>query len=196
MPNSLLLATTNQGKIDEFRLLLSSAVYNLITLKEIGLNLTVIETGTSFEENALIKAKKYSRATNRLCLADDSGIEIDALGGMPGIHSARYGGSEMTGKDRLTLVLNKMRDVPWHDRKARFRTSVALAWPNGKYIVRDGVLEGFINFQPKGANGFGYDPILFIPSFKLTVGELSASQRSQISHRAIAASKILKCLPK
>ena len=194
MPNQLFLATTNTGKIQEFKLLLKESKYSLVTPKETGVNLAVEENGNSFKENALIKAKAYSIATNYLCLADDSGIEIDALKGMPGICSARYGGPDLTDKDRVNLVLSKMRDVPWSLRTARFRTSLALAWPEGKNAVYEGVLEGFIEFESKGANGFGYDPIFFLPSLQSTVGELTHIQKSQISHRSIAVSKLLKFL--
>ena len=194
MPNQLFIATTNIGKIQEFRLLLKESNYSLVTPKENGVNLAVEENGNSFKENALIKAKAYSIATNYLCLADDSGIEIDALNGMPGIYSARYGGLDLTDKDRMNLVLSKMRDVPWSHRTARFRTSLALAWPEGKNAVYEGVLEGFIEFESKGANGFGYDPIFFLPSLQSTVGELTHIQKSQISHRSIAVSKLLKFL--
>tara|TARA_B100001146_G_C16175711_1_gene432263 strand:+ start:1233 stop:1823 length:591 start_codon:yes stop_codon:yes gene_type:complete len=194
MLNPLLLATTNTGKIEEFRSLLKKSHYDLVTPKEIGLRLSIIENGASFRENALIKAKAYSATTNYLSLADDSGIEIDALGGMPGIHSARYGGPDLTDKDRMKLVLSKMEHVPWRLRKARFRTSIALAWPNGKHAVREGVLEGVIEFEPKGTHGFGYDPIFYIPSFQCTIGQLSDVQKSQISHRSKAAAKILTLL--
>jgi len=194
MPNQLFLATTNTGKIQEFKLLLKESNYSLVTPKETGVNLAVEENGNSFKENALIKAKAYSIATNFLCLADDSGIEIDALNGMPGVYSARYGGADLTDKDRVNLVLSKMRDVPWSLRTARFRTSLALAWPEGKNAVYEGVLEGFIEFESKGANGFGYDPIFFLPSLQSTVGELTHIQKSQISHRSIAVSKLLKFL--
>ena len=194
MHNPLLLATTNTGKIKELRLLLKKSHYALVTPEETGLCLSVTENGTSFRENALIKAKAYSTATNCLSLADDSGIEVDALGGLPGIHSARYGGPGLTDKDRVNLVLNNMTHVPWNLRKARFRTSIALAWPNGKYAVREGVLEGVIDFEPKGTFGFGYDPVFYVPSFQCTVAELSDVQKSQISHRSKAAAKILKLL--
>ena len=194
MPNQLFLATTNIGKIQEFKLLLKESKYSLVTPKETGVNLAVEENGNSFKENALIKAKAYSIATNYLCLADDSGIEIDALNGMPGIYSARYGGPDLTDKDRMNLVLSKMRDVPWSLRTARFRTSLALAWPEGENAVYEGVLEGVIEFESRGANGFGYDPIFFLPSLQSTVGELTNIQKAQISHRSIAVSKLLKFL--
>jgi len=194
MPNQLFLATTNTGKIQEFKLLLKESNYSLVTPKETGVNLAVEENGNSFKENALIKAKAYSIATNFLCLADDSGIEIDALNGMPGVYSARYGGADLTDKDRVNLVLSKMRDVPWSLRTARFRTSLALAWPEGENAVYEGVLEGVIGFESKGANGFGYDPIFFLPSLQSTVGELTNIQKAQISHRSIAVSKLLKFL--
>ena len=194
MPNQLFLATTNTGKIQEFKLLLKESKYSLVTPKETGVNLAVEENGNSFKENALIKAKAYSIATNFLCLADDSGIEIDALNGMPGVYSARYGGADLTDKDRVNLVLSKMRDVPWSLRTARFRTSLALAWPEGENAVYEGVLEGVIGFESKGANGFGYDPIFFLPSLQSTVGELTNIQKAQISHRSIAVSKLLKFL--
>ena len=193
MPD-LLLATTNTGKIQEFRLLLKESNYSLISPDDVGLNLSVPETGSSFEENALIKANAYSIASNHLCLADDSGIEIDALNGLPGIYSARYGGEGFSDKDRINLVLEEMKDIPWHLRKARFRTSLALPWPDGKNTVYEGVLEGFIEFHPKGTNGFGYDPIFYIPSLKSTAGELSEDQKSQISHRSKAASQLLMFL--
>ena len=194
MLNPLLLATTNTGKIQEFKLLLKGSNYSLVTPKEAGLNLSVEETGCSFSENALIKAKAYSASTNYLCLADDSGIEIDALDGMPGIYSARYGGDGLTDKDRVNVVLGKMKDVPWDLRKARFRSCLALAWPTGENYIYEGVLEGFIDFESKGTNGFGYDPIFYIPFLQSTVGELSQAQKSKISHRSKAVSKLLAFL--
>jgi len=194
MLNPLLLATTNTGKIQEFKLLLTGSNYSLVTPKQAGLNLSVAETGCSFNENALIKAKAYSVATNYLCLADDSGIEIDALNGMPGIYSARYGGDGLTDKDRVNLVLSKMKDVPWHLRTARFRSSLALAWPNGENSIYEGVLEGFIEFEPKGTNGFGYDPIFYIPSLGKHMAELDLDEKNLISHRGIAARKVVEFL--
>ncbi len=198
----ILLATNNRGKVREYRDLLVQPATNapphgsqktlrikLLTPLDVGIHLEVEESGNTFEENALIKAKAFASASGLLTLADDSGLEVDALGGEPGIHSARYAGP--TDADRMHAVLAKLRGLPLEKRTARFRCVVALASPTGKAWTSDGACEGIISFAPKGRAGFGYDPIFYIPSLHRTMAEISRSLKNQISHRAIAVQGIV-----
>ena len=191
MLQKLLIATTNIHKIQEFTSIFVNLPY-MITNPEIEkINLKVDENGVSFSENALIKAKSYCKSSQMISMADDSGLEIDALGGRPGIYSARYGGTKLNDKDRVKLILKQMSEVPKQKRQARFRCAIAIAWPNGKTLVREGTLEGMIEFTQKGCNGFGYDPIFYLPKYDKTVAELDPKQKNNISHRATAGKKIL-----
>ena len=191
MLKKLLLATTNIHKIQEFNSIFVNLPY-LITNPEIEkIKLKVHENGVSFSENALIKAKAYCKSSKMISMADDSGLEIDALNGRPGIYSARYGGKKLNDEERVKLILKQMSGIPKEKRQARFRCSIAVAWPNGKTLIREGTLEGIIEFTQKGCNGFGYDPILYLPKYRKTVAELDLEQKNNISHRATAAKKIL-----
>ena len=193
-PAKLLLATNNLGKIKEFRLLLKKLPYKIISTSELGINFQVIENGNTFEENAYIKASAYSNKTGLVSLADDSGIEVDALNGRPGIFSARYGGSSLTDEDRVNLLLEEMKNISWEERKARFRSVIVVAWPDGKTITQEGILEGFLTFEPLGENGFGYDPILYLPKHEKTSAQLTITEKNSISHRAQATKKIVNIL--
>jgi XTP/dITP diphosphohydrolase len=150
----------------------------------------VAETGQTFAENAIFKAVGYAGATGLLALADDSGLEIDALGGEPGIYSARWAGAEVTYPQRFELILRRLAGVAGERRTARYRCAIAIAGPGGAGLrgVAEGTLEGWIADAPRGSGGFGYDPLFYVPELGRTVGELSAAQKHQISHRARAAS--------
>jgi XTP/dITP diphosphohydrolase len=182
----LLIATHNPGKVKEYEELLASLPLELTYPAQEGLDIEVAEIGGSFSENARIKATAYARASGLLALADDSGLEVDALGGEPGIHSARYAGSGASDEERYRLLLEKLQGVPWEERTARFRCVIAVATPEGQVYTADGTCEGIIAFAPKGEHGFGYDPVFYFPECGMTMAELPLEIKNQISHRSRA----------
>jgi XTP/dITP diphosphohydrolase len=184
---ALLLATTNRHKLDEYRAILSDLPFTLLSLHDIQLDMDVEETGTTFRENAELKARAYAHASGMLSLADDSGLEIDALDGAPGVYSARFAGPEATYQERFDILLAQLRDIPVEQRTARFRCVISLAEPSGYLRSVDGTIEGVIADAPRGKNGFGYDPIFLVPALGQTTAEISAEQKNQISHRGRAA---------
>lgn len=190
----LLLATKNPGKIREFAELLQSIPFRLTALEDVGIVEEVEEVGTSFEENAILKARAYAALSGFLTLADDSGLEVDALGGEPGIRSARYGGPELPDAERVQLLLKNMEGVPWEQRTARFRCAIAIAEPSGTVHTVAGVVEGVIQYEPEGSNGFGYDPVFYLPDRGCTTAQLSQGEKNHISHRGQAARKAVKVL--
>jgi len=193
----LLIATNNLHKIEEFQEILADLPYELVSPQQIGLELDPDETGTTFEANAQIKAEAFAAASGLLTLADDSGLEIDALQGEPGVYSARYGNTAKHDHvARYQLVLAKMAAIPWEQRTARFRCVIALATPTALVGFAEGKVEGFISYEPKGSGGFGYDPIFFIPELNQHMAELSSAQKHQISHRGRAAQAAVPLLAK
>jgi len=184
---TLLLATTNEHKLNEFRAIFRELPFTLLSLRDVRLDMDVEETGTTFAENAALKARVYARAANMLALADDSGLEIDALGGAPGIYSARFAGRETSYTERFRLLLARLQDVPPSQRTARFRCAIALAEPSGYTRIVEGTIEGLIAECPRGENGFGYDPIFFVPEFGKTTAEMAPEEKNRISHRGRAA---------
>ena len=189
----LLLATNNAGKVREMRALLDGLGWRLVTPAEIGLVLDPEETGSSYEENARLKAVAFAAASDLHALSDDSGLEIDALDGAPGLYSARYAGHDTSHTDKMKVVLAQLRNVPAGQRTARFRAVlVAVAPPAaegalGWSAVREGICEGRIADTPRGEGGFGYDPIFLVEASARTMAELSAEEKQRISHRARAA---------
>lgn len=192
-PNALLIATHNAGKLAELRSLLADVPYALVSLADVGVHTDVEETGATLEENAALKATAYARLAGLPTLADDSGLEVDALNGAPGVHSARYAGSGATDADRIAKLLANLaaHQPPW---TARFRCVIAIALPDGGVELRDGACEGVITAQPRGDNGFGYDPIFLLPQCGKAMAELSDDAKNRISHRAIAAQKAAQAL--
>ena len=186
----LLVATHNRGKLREYKELLSDLPVTLIYLDDVGIHQDVPETGHTFEENALQKATAYARLSGLLTLADDSGLEVDALGGAPGIHSARYAGPNATDEDRIRKLLTELRHVPPEERTARFRCVIAVATPEGATYTAEGTVEGRIVDTPRGSHGFGYDPIFLLPDRGQTMAELPPEEKNRISHRARAAQAI------
>ncbi|HEV8194464.1 MAG TPA: RdgB/HAM1 family non-canonical purine NTP pyrophosphatase [Ktedonobacterales bacterium] len=195
-PPDLLIATTNPHKVEEFREILGDLPYRLVSPTEIGLELEVEETGTTFAENARLKASAYADASGMLALADDSGLEIDALGGEPGIYSARWAGENVSYPERFELLFARLAGVPREKRSARYRCAIAIAapTPSGPIGEVDGTLEGLIADEPRGTGGFGYDPIFYVPEKGRTVGEMSAEEKHRISHRARAATAARRVL--
>ncbi len=189
----LLIATNNRGKLREYRELLGELSCELTSLAEEGIELKVEETGRSYRENAILKATAYARVSGLLTVADDSGLEVDALGGEPGIFSARYGGLG-TDEERYRLLLKRLEGVPWPERTARFRCVIALAFPEGRVETFEGVCEGVIAFEPRGEHGFGYDPVFYLPELGRTMAELTPQEKNRISHRARAAARLRKFL--
>jgi XTP/dITP diphosphohydrolase len=185
----LLLATNNPSKVAEFRQLLDSCGWELVTPADIGLSLEVEESGQTHEENARQKALQYARASGLVALADDSGLEVDALGGRPGIFSARYAGPDRTDGERVQALLEELRDVPDERRTARFRAVIAIASPDGRVETAEGAVEGLIARAPQGANGFGYDPVFLLPGRGLTAAQLPSGEKHTVSHRGAAARK-------
>jgi len=184
----LLIATNNRHKIEEYRQIFADLPLDVTFPALEDLSLDPAETGATFAENAIIKASAFAEAGGLLTLADDSGLEVDALGGEPGVYSARYGD---TAKDdhagRYRLVLDKLRDVPDDTRTARFKCVIAIAAPDGRIDLAEGAVEGQIAHAPVGENGFGYDPVFYLPEFGQTMAQLDSATKNDISHRGRAA---------
>lgn len=186
----LLIASNNHNKVKEYQEILADLPIAVTYLADEGITLDPEETGVTFEENALIKAEAFAAASGLLTLADDSGLEVDALGGEPGVYSARYGGTAKNDHvGRCHLVLDKLaaRNIPWDQRTARFRCVIALATPQQVIGTVEGTVEGVIDYDLKGSNGFGYDPIFFVPELNQTLGQTPGAVKHQISHRGRAA---------
>src|SRR5579859_6481441 len=171
---ALLLATTNQHKLEEYRAIFAGLPFNVLSLRDVELDtMDVEETGTTFLENAELKALAYARASGLLSLADDSGLEIDALGGAPGVYSARFAGPETSYEERFRLILERLGGLSMEQRTARFRCAIAIAEPAGYCRVVEGVIEGVIAASPRGDHGFGYDPIFLVPELGKTTAEVA-----------------------
>jgi len=184
---ALLIATTNLHKLEEYRAIFSDLPYTLHSLNDFQLDMDIEETGTTFRENAELKALAYARASGTLSLADDSGIEIDALGGAPGIYSARFLSPQATYEERFRVILQQLQGLTAAQRSARFRCVITLAEPSGYHRSVEGTVEGIIADQPQGQNGFGYDPIFLLPELGMMTAEISPEQKNRISHRGRAA---------
>lgn len=183
----LLIATTNAHKLDEYRAIFAGLPFELRSLRDLGIDDDVEETGDTFEANARLKAEYYAGRSGVLTLADDSGLEVAALNGEPGVRSARYAGPGASDRDRIDLVLQKLEQVPFHARLGRFVCAIALAHPDGQLEIVEGVLNGVIETAPRGEYGFGYDPIFYVLDEDKTLAELPPERKNKISHRAVAA---------
>ncbi len=192
----LLIATHNSGKLREYKELLAGLPFELVTLDEVGIHDDAAETGATFLENARLKAEAYAQQSGLLTLADDSGLEVDALGGEPGVHSKRYAGENKTDAERNQFLLAQLRDIPREKRSARFRCTIVIAAPNGPFWVSDGTCEGNIAFEPRGTNGFGYDPIFILKEGGMRMAELPTAEKNRVSHRARAAQGVHEILAK
>jgi len=190
----LLLATSNPGKIREYHFLLDGLGYQVTTLTEEGIAKIVTESGSNYEQNARLKAITYAKLSQLTALADDSGLEVDALNGEPGVKSARFAGEAATDADKVSFLLAKLNGVPWEKRTAHFKCVIAIASPGGRAEICYGECHGMIAFEAKGENGFGYDPIFFLPEIGKTMAELNLETKNQISHRARASQKARQVL--
>lgn len=188
------VASTNLGKIKEIKKVLEDTSFEVISMAEAGFDEEIEETGTTFEENALIKAEAVAAKVNAIVMADDSGLEVDALNGAPGVYSARYAGECATDNDRIVKLLSELSDVPEDKRQARFVSSIAVVLPGGENFVVRGTCEGLITKEPSGENGFGYDPIFYLPEYNATMAEISLEEKNKISHRGRALVKMVEKL--
>ena len=184
MSQKFVLATHNPGKLKEMSSILSQFGVEVVSPKELGITVDVEETGATFAENAMLKARAICAAANLPAIADDSGLCVDALNGGPGVYSARYGGEGLDDKGRYPLLLNSMRGQA--TRAAHFTCSIACAFPNGDTLTAEGQVQGTIAFAPMGEGGFGYAPVFFYPPLAKTFGQLTAEEKSTISHRGQA----------
>ena len=190
----LLLATSNPGKVREYRILLDGLGYEITTLAEDGIAEVITESGNSYEQNARLKAIAYAKLSQLTTLADDSGLEVDALNGEPGIKSARFAGKAATDAEKVSLLLARLSGVPWERRTAHFKCVIGIATPEGQCQICCGECPGIIALEPRGENGFGYDPIFFLPEQGKTMAELPLETKNQISHRARASQKARQVL--
>lgn len=188
--NAILIATRNKGKAKEFEALFGKKGYTVKTLLDYPEIEDVEETGTTFQENALLKAETIAKKLNTLVLADDSGLVVDALHGQPGVYSARYAGEEKNDAKNNAKLLIELAEVDDSERKAHFHCSLALAHPDKESLVIDGRLDGEIAGIPRGDNGFGYDPLFYLPAKDKTLAEINQEEKNKISHRADALKKL------
>lgn len=196
MDNIIILATNNKSKVKEISEMMSGSDITFESLADAGINVEVEETGTTFEENALLKAREICKLSGKPTISDDSGLEIDALDGAPGIYSSRFMGEDTSYDIKNNALIEKLENVADPDRTARFRCCIALVLPDGREFVTEGAMEGIIAREPKGINGFGYDPILFIPEYNRTSAELSSEEKNNISHRGEALRKMIEVIKK
>lgn len=186
MKQRLIFATGNEHKMKEIREILDESKYEIISMKEAGVDIDIVEDGKTFEENALIKARAICKLAGEMVLADDSGLEIDYLNKEPGIYSARYMGEDTSYHIKNKSLIDRLEGVPDEKRTARFVCAIAAVFPDGKELVVRGTVEGIIGYEEKGENGFGYDPIFYLPERGCTTAELSPEEKNSISHRGNA----------
>ncbi len=192
----MIFATKNKGKIKEIKAILSDLPLEVLSMEEAGIEMDVVEDGTTFEANALKKASEIAKVSGKLTMADDSGLEIDFLDGKPGVYSARYLGEDTPYVEKNTHILHLLKDVPKEKRGARFVSVIAAVFPDGRKYTARGTIEGSIAYEIKGENGFGYDPIFFVAEKGKTTAELSPQEKNAISHRAKALQKMKVLLQK
>lgn len=191
---SIILASNNKDKVKEVKEILKG--YNIISMKEAGIDVDIEENGTTFEENALIKARAIMKLTGQITMADDSGLEIDYLNKAPGVYSARFMGHDTSYDIKNKALIQKLEGVKGSDRSGRFVCAIAVCFPDGREIVKRGTMEGLIAEEIKGDNGFGYDPIVYLPEYGKTSGELAPEEKNKISHRGKALALIKEELDK
>ncbi|MEJ2092267.1 MAG: XTP/dITP diphosphatase [Syntrophobacterales bacterium] len=192
---TLVMATRNAGKVRELAELLRDLDVRLLSLNDFPELPEIPEEGSTFAENALAKAQAVARLTGFPALADDSGLEVEALGGRPGVFSARYaqdrtGGRTPSDEDNWRKLLDELREVPPEKRQARFVCEIALAWPTGRLVTTRGEVAGVIALEPRGTRGFGYDPVFWVPAYQATVAELDLAVKNRISHRGQALKRL------
>ncbi len=194
MSNRIIFATGNEGKMKEIREILGDLGYEILSMKEAGVDVDIVEDGETFEENAIIKATTVMKATGSIVLADDSGLEVDYLNKEPGVMSARYMGENTSYRIKNQIIIDRLDGVPDEKRTARFVCVIAAAFPDGRVETRRGTIEGRIAYEPAGENGFGYDPIFYYPEKKMTTAQLSPEEKNKVSHRGKALRLIKEVL--
>lgn len=178
----LVLASKNVHKLAEMQAILGQLGLEVVLESDVGVDVDVEETGTTFEENALLKARAVMEASHMAAIADDSGLMVDALDGAPGVYSARYGGLN-SDEARTALLLENLKDVPQEQRTARFVSAIACVLPDGRVVTASGTCEGLILFEPRGSSGFGYDPVFYVPQLGMTFAQADADAKNAVSHR-------------
>lgn len=194
MSKRIIFATGNEGKMKEVRMILADLGYEILSLKDIGYDKEIIEDGKTFEENALIKARTIANERNEIVLADDSGLEVDYMDKQPGIYSARFLGEETSYRIKNQYIIDQLKDARPEERTARFVCAIACAFPDGRTITTRGTIEGYIGYEERGENGFGYDPIFMVPEFNCSTSELDLEQKNKISHRGKALEAMKKLI--
>ena len=192
----LIFATGNADKMKEIREILGDLPVEILSMKEAGVSAEVEENGSNFEENALIKARAICELANEMVLADDSGLEIDYLNKEPGIYSARYMGEDTSYRIKNQNLIDRLEGVPDEKRTARFVCAIAAVFPDGKELIVRGTIEGRIGYEERGENGFGYDPIFYLPDLDISTAQLSREEKNSISHRGNALRKMKELLEK
>ena len=192
MEQKIVFATGNEGKMREVRLILQDLGFPVLSMKEAGVSLDIEENGTTFAENAMIKARAVWEKTGGIVLADDSGLVVDYLGGEPGVYSARYLGEDTSYEIKNQAIIDRLADAKEEERTARFVSAIAAVLPDGSELVTEGTVEGLIAHEPAGNGGFGYDPIFYLPEYGVTSAEIPIDKKNEISHRgkALEAMKI------
>jgi len=191
----IVIATLNQNKLEEFKALLEGFTATVLSLRDFPQFPPVVEDGSSFYENALKKATNVARYTGKLTIADDSGLEVDALGGRPGVYSSRFAGENASDGENNARLLRELHGVPFDKRGACFRCVLVVAKPEGEMAFVEGECKGIIIDEPRGNYGFGYDPVFLVPEYNKTFSEIRPEEKNRISHRAKALQKLLKLLP-
>ncbi len=186
----IILASNNQNKVAEVKEILKDKNVEIVSLKEAGIDVDVDENGTTFEENALIKARAVCKMTGDITMADDSGLEVDYMDKQPGVYSARFMGHDTSYDIKNKAIIDKLEGVEGDARSARFVAAIAVVFPDGKEIVTRGTMEGLIAREPAGDNGFGYDPIVYLPEYGMTSAQLAPEEKNKISHRGKALKKM------
>ena len=185
------IATHNNHKSIELLKLMSNLPITWMTLRDLEIDTIVEETGTTIQDNAILKAREYARLTRMYTLADDSGLAVEALNGRPGVYSSRYGGNDISSKQQRELLLKELYSISWTNRKAHFRCTLALSNPYGTDItVANGVCQGLITMSDRGTKGFGYDPIFYVPHQSCTMAEMDADTKNRVGHRGKATHKM------
>ena len=190
MKRKVIFATSNEGKMKDVRSILEGLDVEVLSMKEAGIFVEIVEDGTTFEENAAIKATAIQKECGEIVLADDSGLEVDYLNKEPGIYSARYMGEDTSYRIKNKSLIDRLEGVEGDDRSARFVCAIAAAFPDGTVEITRGTIEGQIGYEEKGENGFGYDPIFYVPEYGCTTAELTLEQKNETSHRGKALRKM------
>lgn len=182
----IIFATTNKNKVREVNMMMEGFDVELVPMTEVGIDVDIEETGTTFEENAIIKAKAICELTGEIALADDSGLEVDYLDGAPGVYSSRFLGEDTPYDIKNDYIIEKLKDAKGDERTARFACAMAMVFPDGEVETCYGTIEGLIGYEQRGNNGFGYDPIVYVPEYEMTTGEMAPELKNSISHRGKA----------